>query len=102
MLRLAPFAPHLAEELWERQGKENSVHRQPWPQADADALREELATIVVQVNGRVRDRIQMPAGAGEEQAVEAALASENVKRHLNGRRPRTGAYVPDRLLNLAI
>ncbi len=79
-----------------------SVHQQPWPQADPQALHEELVTIVVQVNGQLRDRIQLPAGAGEEQAVKAALSSENVQKHLNWGKPRTGAYVPDRLLNLVV
>jgi leucyl-tRNA synthetase len=102
VLLLAPFAPHLAEELWERLGKEYSVHRQPWPEADPEWLKKTVVTIVVQVNGRVRDRIRLPAGASEEQAVEAALARDNVQKHLDGGRPRTGAYVPDRLLNLVI
>ncbi|HEX9123526.1 MAG TPA: leucine--tRNA ligase [Actinomycetota bacterium] len=102
VLLLAPFAPHLAEELWERLGEQYSVHQQRWPEADPEALREWVITIVVQVNGRVRDRIQLPAGATEDQAVEAALSSEKVRRHLNMSTPRTGAYVPDRLLNLIV
>jgi leucyl-tRNA synthetase len=102
VLLLAPFAPHLAEELWERLGKDYSVHLQPWPEADLEALQEEVVTIVVQVNGKVRDRIVLPAGAGEVQAVNAALSRDNVQKHLDGGTPRTGAYVPDRLLNLVI
>jgi leucyl-tRNA synthetase len=98
VLLLAPFSPHLAEELWERLENDYSVHQQPWPEADPEALHEELVTIVVQVNGKVRDRIQLPAGAGEERAMKAALSSENVQKHLNWGKPRTGAYVPDRLL----
>jgi leucyl-tRNA synthetase len=99
-LLLAPFAPHLAEELWARLGRPYSVHTQPWPVADPAALAAEEVTLVVQVDGRRRDAVPAPAGLGRDQAVELALASENVRRHLGGRRPRDAVYVPDRLVNL--
>jgi leucyl-tRNA synthetase len=102
VLLLAPLAPHLAEELWERLSGPFSVHQQRWPQPDRAALREEVAIVVIQVNGRVRDRITLPAEASEEEAVEAALASGNVRKHLNGETPRIGAYVPGRILNLTV
>jgi leucyl-tRNA synthetase len=102
VLLLAPFTPHLGEELWQRLGREYSVHEQPWPQADPEALREEVVTLVVQVNGKVRERIRLPAGASEDEAVKAALSSENVRRHLNQKDPRIGAYVPDRVLSLVV
>jgi leucyl-tRNA synthetase len=99
---LAPFAPHLGEELWERLGQEYSVHEQPWPQVDLEALLEEVITLVVQVNGKVRARMRLPAGANEDEAVKAALSSENVRRHLNQKDPRIGAYVPNRVLSLVV
>jgi leucyl-tRNA synthetase len=102
VLLLAPFAPHLGEELWQGLGQEYSVHEQPWPQADPEAMREEVVTLVVQVNGKVRDRIRLPAGASEDEAVKAALSSENVRRHLNEKDPRIGAYVPNRILSLVV
>jgi leucyl-tRNA synthetase len=71
------------------------VHEQPWPQVDPEALREKVITLVVQVNGKVRDRIRLGAGATEDEAVKAALSSENVRRHLNQKDPRIGAYVPN-------
>jgi leucyl-tRNA synthetase len=99
-LLLAPFAPHLAEELWARLGRPYPVHTQPWPTADPAALVAEEITLVVQVDGRRRDAVAAPAGLDRDHAVELALASENVRRHLAGRPPRDAVYVPDRLVNL--
>ena len=97
---LAPFAPHLAEELWQRQGRQGLLVFQAWPEADESLLRRPKVTIVVQVDGRLRDRIEMPAGADQAGAQEHALQSANVQRALNGRRLARAVYVPDRLINL--
>jgi leucyl-tRNA synthetase len=96
---MAPVAPHLAEELWERSGRPYSIHDQSWPVADAEAARAEEFTLVVQVNGKVRDRITVPAGTDEATARSAALGLEAVRRHLEGREPRKVIYVPGRLIN---
>jgi leucyl-tRNA synthetase len=100
VLLLAPFAPHLAEELWERLGGPYSVHAQPWPAFDEAALVEEEITLVIQVDGRVRDRVTAPVGLDEDEALSLALASENVRRHLDGTGPSTVVFLPDRLINL--
>jgi len=97
---LGPFAPHLAEELWQRQGGEGLIVFQPWPELDEALLRRPQVTIVVQVDGRLRDRIEMPAGIDEAAAREQALHSENVRRAVNGRRVQRAIFVPDRLINL--
>jgi leucyl-tRNA synthetase len=97
---LGPFAPHLAEELWHRQGGEGLVVFQPWPEVDPVWLRRPQVTIVVQVDGRLRDRIEMPAGIDEAAARERALRSENVQRVVGDRRVQRAVYVPDRLINL--
>ncbi|HEY1331560.1 MAG TPA: leucine--tRNA ligase [Actinomycetota bacterium] len=99
-LLLAPFAPHVAEEMWERLGGPFSVHRQPWPSFDPDAVHEDMATIAVQVDGRVRDRIQVAADADRDDALSAALRSDRVRRHLGDAEPRQVVYVPGRILNL--
>jgi leucyl-tRNA synthetase len=99
-LVLAPFAPHLTEELWERLGGPYSVHTQPWPAVDLAALERDVITLVVQIDGKVRDRIEVPVGLGRDAAVDAALASDKVRRHLDGRTPAKVVHVEDRLVNL--
>ena len=101
VLLLAPFAPHLAEELWERLGHDTSLALSPWPKADETWLHEETVTVVVMVNGRLRDRIRLPAGAPEAQTREAALAGERVRRHLEGKTIRRVVVVPDKIVNIA-
>ena len=97
---LAPFAPHLAEELWERQGQRGLVTFADWPLADPALLARSLVTVVVQVDGRLRDRIEVPAGAGEDEVRRRALEGERVKRALAGRQVARAVLVPDRLINL--
>ncbi|HDQ71400.1 MAG TPA: leucine--tRNA ligase [Chloroflexi bacterium] len=102
LLLLAPGCPHLAEELWERTGRPYSIHQQAWPAFDPDLAAEEVITLVVQVNGKVRARIDAPADVTEEAAKEAALTDENVQRHLEGREIRKMIYVPGRLVNIVV
>jgi len=102
LLLLAPLAPHLSEELWERTGHAFSIHNQRLPQWDEALAREEEITLVVQVNGKVRDRLQVPAGVSEERAKELALASQNVQQFLQGKRVMKQVYVPGRLVNLVV
>jgi leucyl-tRNA synthetase len=99
VLLLAPFAPHLAEELWSRIGGEYSVHRQPWPSHDPRALVAEQVTLVIQVDGKTRDRIQVPRGIDRDRALERAMGRESVRRHLTGGKPRKVVFVPNRLIN---
>ena len=102
ILMLAPAAPHIAEELWERTGHGYSVHTQPWPRWDARYTAVEAVTIVVQVNGKLRDRIQAPTGLSEAQAMAQAMASAKVRPFLDGKPVRRAIYVPDKLLNIVI
>ncbi len=99
---LNPMAPHVAEDLWERVGDSGLCADASWPAYDAAAAAEEEVTLVVQVDGRVRDRLRVPTGLDEAAATERALASETARRALGGenRRPRRVVYVPDKLINL--
>ncbi|OGO30662.1 MAG: leucine--tRNA ligase [Chloroflexi bacterium RBG_16_54_11] len=97
---LAPVAPHIAEELWAFLGKPYSIHQQVWPEVDQAAAAEELITLIVQVDGKLRDRILLPADVSEEAARSAALQSEAVKKYLEGRPPKKVIVVPRRLVNI--
>jgi leucyl-tRNA synthetase len=102
LLMLAPAAPHITEELWQRLTKPYSIHTHPFPVHDEELAREEEVTLVVQVNGKLRDRLTVPAGTGEEAARELALASERVKAHLEGKQIAKTVFVPDKLVNLVV
>lgn len=97
---LAPVCPHIAEELWQRLGKPYSIHTQTWPKVDEEAAKVDEITLVVQINGKVRDRVTLPADVNEKDAKAAALGCEAVKRLLEGREPRQIIYVPGRLVNI--
>jgi leucyl-tRNA synthetase len=99
---VAPFAPHIAEELWERFGHATSVHLEPYLQPDDRALAVEEITLVVQVNGKLRARIPVAPEIGEEQAFALALAEANVRSHLDGKEVRKRIYVPGKLLNIVV
>ncbi|MBA4420683.1 MAG: leucine--tRNA ligase [Anaerolinea sp.] len=101
-LMLAPVAPYMAEELWQKMGRAYSIHHQTWPTVDALAAAEEEITLIVQINGKLRDRITVPAGISDEDAKKEALASEVVRKALEGRQPRQVIVVPERLVNIVV
>lgn len=102
LLLLCPIAPHITEELWAHRGKPYSIHQQAWPEWDKAVAAEETFTLIVQINGKVRDRVEVPVGITEERARELALGSENIQRHLGGAQPRKMIYVPDKLVNVVV
>jgi leucyl-tRNA synthetase len=112
LLLVAPSAPHLAEELWERTSAEGgsasggghtySIHNHAWPEWDKELARDEEITLVVQVNGKLRDRLQVPVDVTEERAKELALASARVHTHTDGRQLVRVIYVPGRLVNVVV
>jgi leucyl-tRNA synthetase len=97
---LNPLAPHAAEEMWERLGEKGMLADQAWPAFDAAVAAESHVVLVVQVAGKLRDRLDVTTGLSEDEALKAALASEKVRAALNGRAPSKVIYVPDRLINL--
>jgi leucyl-tRNA synthetase len=98
---IQPYAPHLAEELWQRLGHEQ-LWLEPWPEADPALLEEDTFQLVVQVNGRVRDRFEVPADLPEAELVERAKASPKVRAHLDGGEIRQTIVVPRKLVNLVV
>ncbi len=102
LIMLAPICPHIAEELWQRLGKPYSIHNAVWPEVDEEAARADEIVLVVQVNGKVRDRVTVPAGITDQMAREAALSSEAVKKFLEGKAPRQVIVVPGKLVNIVI
>ena len=99
---LAPIAPHISEEIWSLLGKPYSVHTSRWPTVDEKAAAVEEITLVLQVNGKVRDRITVPVDIREEDARVQALANETVQKQLEGREPRKVIYVKGRLVNIVV
>jgi len=97
---LNPLAPHACEEMWERLGEKSMLADVAWPEFDAAAAAEPRVTLVVQVAGKLRERLSVEPGLSEAGALEAALASEKVRGALNGRGPAKVIYVQDRLINL--
>ncbi|MBI4343420.1 MAG: leucine--tRNA ligase [Candidatus Omnitrophica bacterium] len=102
VLLLAPFAPHLCEELWQRLGHAESLACEPWPAVDEAALREAHIQYVVQVNGKVRARLTLPADASEEALKQTVLADVQVKKFLDGKPVKQVIVVPKRLVNIVI
>jgi hypothetical protein len=97
---VAPFAPHLAEELWSRMGGDYSVHEQGWPAHDPSAMRADRVTVAIQVDGKTRDRMEVRLEPRDDALERAALASERIQRHLSQGSVADVIYVQDRLINL--
>jgi len=103
VLAIAPFAPHLADELWtEGMGQTGFLYRHPWPQADPEVAKNDEITLVVQVNGKVRDKLTAPADADQATLQQMALASPKVTEILNGSAPRKVIVVPGKLVNIVL
>jgi leucyl-tRNA synthetase len=101
-LLMAPIAPHLAEELWSRLGETESVHLQTWPVADTTAMHSDEVVIAVQVGGKLRGEVRVPATADSATILEAAKAIPNVSRHLEGMTLVREVLVPGKLVNLVV
>jgi leucyl-tRNA synthetase len=102
LLLLAPACPHIAEELWARTERPYSIHVQSWPVCDEAVAAEEAITLVVQVNGKVRDRIEVPVDVDDETARTLALETEGAKRHAAGKQVVKVIVVPGRLVNIVV
>jgi leucyl-tRNA synthetase len=102
LLLLAPFAPHLAEELWRALGNDASLAHQPWPEADPKLLVDDTWTLVVQIMGKKRAQLEAPQGASKDQIIELALGAEEIAKRIEGKTPRRVIYVPNKLVNIVL
>jgi leucyl-tRNA synthetase len=102
LILLSPFAPHFAEELWQRLGHEESIFQQKWPRAEVEFLKEESMVLIIQINGRMRDKVAVRADMPEEEARELAISREKVKNWISGRKIKKVIFVPGRLINIVI
>ena len=101
-IALAPFAPHIADELWMRMGHGTSVHVERYLEADPAALAVDEITVVIQVNGKVRGRVQAAPGVTEDDVFALAMAESGVQAHTGGKTVRKRIFVPDKLLNIVV
>jgi leucyl-tRNA synthetase len=102
ILLLAPYAPHMAEELWEKAGGAPSVSSQRWPQWEEALTVEELVEVVFQINGKIRAKENLPAGTGEAETRERALANARMRELLDGKEVRKVIVVPGKLVNVVV
>ncbi len=99
---LAPFAPHMAEELWAKSGGKDSVHNQKWPQYDHKLIKEEKIQLIIQVNGKVRDKIEVSADVGEEEAKDLAFSQKKVQNWIYGKDIKKVIFISGKLINIVI
>jgi leucyl-tRNA synthetase len=102
IILLGPFAPHIAEEIWQQLGNKNSIFLEKWPQYDKKLIKDEEITLIIQVNGKVRDQIKMAADISEDEAKKLALESEKLKNYIGEKDVRKIIFVPNRLINFVI
>ncbi len=102
LLLLAPVSPHITEELWSRRGRPYSIHQQEWPRWDEDIAREEVIDLIIQINGKTRDKIEVPSGLSDDELRRVALTSEKVRRQLDGANPRKVIVARGSLVNIVI
>jgi leucyl-tRNA synthetase len=102
LILLSPFAPHLAEELWSRAGFKGMILEQAWPKFNPKLVKEKKISLLIQINGRVRDKIQMEAGILQKEAEVVAKKSEKAKKYLEGKKIRKTIFVSDKLINFVI
>jgi len=102
VLLLAPFAPHITEELWQVMGNSESVHTQKWPAYEAAALVQDEVAIVIQINGKVRGKLTIPAGTGEEEVKELVFSDEKISKQLDGKEVVKFIYIKEKLVNMVV
>ena len=99
---LAPFAPHLTEEIWHILGHKQTIYQEKWPKYDENLTQTDHIELVIQINGKVRDRLMVNTGILENEAQKFALKSEKIQKWLNNQQPKKIIFVQDKLVNIVI
>jgi len=102
LVLFAPFSPHLTEELWHKMGYKSSIHSQKWPNYDANLIKDEKKIFIIQVNGKLRDKVEIKSGISKEEAEKLAFSREKIKKWMEGKKIRKTIFVPERLINLIL
>jgi leucyl-tRNA synthetase len=102
VLLLSPFAPHIAEELWEKFGHSNSTAYEPWPAYDESKCAESTVEVVLQVNGKIRSKVSVAKDTANEELERLAFGDANIQRHIDGKRIIKKIVVPNKLVNIVI
>jgi leucyl-tRNA synthetase len=102
VVMISPFAPHMAEELWRQLGHDKSIFLESWPKYNESLIKNDLVNIIVQVNGKMRDKIEMPAGASEDEVREVAFSSKRLYSYIDKKTPKKVIYVQDKIINIVI
>jgi len=102
LILLSPFAPHISEELWSHLGHKKSILSESWPKPDANLIREDKITLIIQVNGKVRGQVEAKAGMSEEEAKTLAISQEKVQNWIAGKEIKKVIFVPEKLINIVI
>jgi leucyl-tRNA synthetase len=102
LLLLSPIVPFITEELWSRAGNPGSIHKIPWPDYDKEIAKEELVTIIFQVNGKLRDRMDLPLDTSSEEIEKHALSSKKVNKYIKGREVIKKIVIPNKLINIVV
>ena len=102
LLLLSPFAPFTTEELWKKMGHKESILKEPWPEYDKKIIEEEKVTIIIQVNGKLRDKIELEKNIPEEKVEALTLEREKIKKYVAGKKIKKIIFVPNKLINIVI
>ncbi len=102
LILLTPFAPHISEELWHQLGNKDSVHNQPWPKYDKKFIKEEIITFIIQINGKIRDQIEVETDISEEKAKKLTLEREKVKKWIGDKEIKKVIFIPGKLINIVV
>jgi len=102
LILFSPFAPHFCEELWEKLGNQESILKQKWPEYDENLIKEEIIKLAIQINGKVRDKIEIQNGLTEEEIRVIVLKSEKVKKWIEGRQITKFLFIPPALVNIVV